>query len=1332
MFNLFSNAIKTVQSFLAPKPPAQKSTAVVVKPPTRPANTFQKFEPLVSYAPYIAKWGDSKATITAGQARNNQNFAAVQAQQKKQQEEADRAAAAKRQYEAQVKFDKTKNEFAAKARQSAANVKKAQQGNFWSWVTGGFVGENNARDFAQKQLEELEKNQTKRYDDKLNKFLKEQAKRKAEIEKKRFSTQEEFDQAVGIFSKWEAENIDSLEYMRASSAGLAEGFGKVSQSEGDSLIAKVGSWAKKNIADGLPGQVAGGIWKYTLGSGDENLPSLVTAPSRAVNFVGNSLWNKGGNKNLHDGKVVQGIEKGKNPWTQTYDQRNFNMPQPKKYSDTDFEKWYKTRDLGQWKGDIKSGRIKEKDVKELFRRQFRAQTENDKWANYTTEFFADPLFGVGKAGKGVGLFGDALKSTKVGKFFSSTAKKATESKPFKWATAEYKTPDQKFGDALKQAKLNTDQLQKELLPRINEINSKISKNDRIDASIIDEIASLTDNEAAILQRMRNGKFGTMRDRLAMQDIKGLQYSAPTREKLQDLSRRWDEFAEKMRFADDVRLSHYGKGKKQPYFARIDYSGEHSLDNYNFYAPKARRKSKFVQPVSDLVRDQKDRYMLSNLGAQTSDDFRFLSRRRQELQSQYRDRFRDIISPVQEANRKRGTLGRYFSQRFKKEKPTTGFGRSLFNTTRKTLALPNKVWKKSVLTYRPAWTVNNVLYNTQAAMLSGGVRALPEQLRLLRPKNWKQAMNDVPAAVKADLTGDLGTVSYKGRNPFKKVDSKLNDFYGGVENWSRVAAFRAAKAKGMTDEQALKRVNKYLFNYKTANWERPLKTVLPFWAWNKGLTKAAVNMPADRPFAAKLYNSVDRYQQSQFDQEFEAIVPELTRMGYSEQEIQDIKEEQARYFRGRLKVGNQWITTPFNAFSEKGLTGFGVNPYLAATVESATATDSFGRKINGTDAQWQNRVMSKFPQYELGKKGVSAWRVATGADKPRKGWIGEAGSQGYGLTKERQGFDSKKTSYDRSLDPRAKLGQDALAFVGVPRGLEFDKDYLLKTKRLAKATEEYFALDGKNLDFPTADAKRKEIFKKYGMTEDDFYKGVLAKYDTENTTRIKSQKEEAKNANRSLYDQYAAQPEGTRNMWATQKLRELNSIGYFDKNPFLRSFDWVNPTTVAKADRQSLYLESKASGDWSKWRAKYGDTRKVSQKKIDYDKAKITGDWTAYHQKYGVTQKQTPFRFDGKYFKSAASMERYKSGQFWSKYARASKDDRRQLLKDNPQYNLRGNWTDAMWDAWKSDRKKKQIALARGFGNFAKLNDDARTAAQSKAQQFSTVQFASKKNKVVWR
>lgn len=1249
-------------------------------------------------------------------------------------------------------FQRTKDEYKKRSQTIIDNAEKAQKGGFWDWLTGS--SKDKARALAQKQVEDLDKNQTGRYDKKLNDFLKQQASKKAEIENKKFASQAEFDKAVKEFSDWETAGIQDLEYTRGASAGMAEGYGAKAREENKSPLGTAGSWFNKNIVNGAPGQFVGGIWKYTLGEGDENVPSLVTAPMRAINTIGNAT-DPNRQINQYGDRSQKGLQ-GKNAWQASFNQRNWNIGNKKDYSlDQDIETSYqdalkiyknkkKADDFSKWyKGNLptKEQWLNEEMYAYEGGRKVWAGGTTRKQANFegqaaqnrkdiagatsdTLEFLSDPMLYVGGAGlfgklsKGASWAADAAKATKTGAKVWNTTEKIAKSKPIQWLNKEYKTPDQQFSDALKAAKTGTVDLNKTLGERINAINQKLAGKDKIDTKILDDLKGLSDNEAAILQRMVDGKFGTFRDRMAMRDIRGLQFNAPQREKLLDISRRWNEFAEKMKLADEVTKTSWG-GKGKTYSPFIDYTGDHSADNYNFFARKKVKNR--IQSAEDLSRNAETRYLKSNLGADLQAEANASRagwmKRRSDLVSEYERRFGELTQPVRAADAKRGTISRYVKQRASGVDPTTSLGRSVFNSARNVAGLPTKIWKQSVLKYRPAWTVNNVLYNTQAAGLAGGGRALLEQGRMLRPKNWRQAMSEVPDAVKADLTGEIG----KG---------KLNKFYNGVENWSRVAAFRGAKAAGLSDEAALKRVNKYLFDYKTKNYERPLKTVMPFYAWNKNLAKAAVSMPFDRPAAAMGYHRVDQYQQDQFDAEFEKVVPELTKMGYTEDEIQTIKEEQAKYYRGRLKVGNQWITTPFNAFSEKGLTGLGFNPYLSAAGESATATDSFGRPIGGEDAKLSNRIASKFPQYELAKKAYKSWRVANGVDKPTKGWIGEKGSEGYGLTKERQGYDPSKANYDRSMDPRAKLAQDALAFVGVPRGLEFDTNKLVNAKKLQKMSDEYFSLDTKDMDYPTAEAAREAIFKKYGMTADDFYKGVLSKYDTDNTKRIKGLKEDAAAANKSLFEQYAAQPAGTRNMWATEKLRELNAAGYFNDNPFLKSFKWVNPESVAKADRQATYLESKKSGDWSKWRSKYGDTRKPSAKKIAYDKAKASGDWSAYRKSYGSTMKQTPYQFDGKFFKSAESMKKYKDGQFWRKYAEADKADRKKLLAENPEYDQRSGWTDEMWNTWKSDKKRKQIERARGWGDFAERQDANLAANKQKASAFLATR-GRKSKRLTW-
>jgi hypothetical protein len=677
-------------------------------------------------------------------------------------------------------------------------------------------------------------------------------------------------------------------------------------------------------------------------------------------------------------------------------------------------------------------------------------------------------------------------------------------------------------------------------------------------------------------------------------------------------------------------------------------------------------------------------------------------------------------------------------------------RTPYNRFRRTAGKvsPTRLWKQSVLKYRPAWYVNNELYNTQAAVLAGGIGALPEKLRLLSPRRWREATANLPEGVIGNLSKEVG------KDKLARVASRHED-------WSRIAAFRAAKKQGYSDAEAIKRVNRYLFDYKTRNWERPIKAVVPFWQFNKNVAKASAVMPFDKPLAAKAYNQLDRYQGQQYNKDFDTLIPELKKLGYSDAEIEQFRKDNAKYYQGRLKVGGKYITTPFNAFSEKQMSQLGFNPFLAAAGETADSVDSFGRQIGGQDASWWRRLASKFPQLDLAIQAKQARDVQTGASKPHSSWIAKPGHEGYGLTKDKQGYDKSKTNYVSKLDPRAKLGQNALAFAGVPRGLEFNKDQFIHSKKLQKATESYFAntwavseteQPDKTLRYKQEQANIKKMLGKYGLTADSFFKGVLAKYDSQQTKQIKATKESAKNATDKLFQEYENQPKGTRNLWATNKLRELVSQGYFDKNPFLKSFDWITPTTVAKADKQALVLDALKTGDWSKYQAKFG----LTQKQKDYQYAASSGDWSKWRAKYGVKSdkakayilasstgdwskykatygtKQSPYQYAGKFFKSAESMQKYKDGEFWAKYAAANKTERKQLLAANPKYNTRADWTASMWTAWKNDQKAKQktdFATLAGFNSKLATN---KTAAQNKAGIFLSAHSRGYRKKIAWK
>lgn len=1243
---------------------------------------------------------------------------------------------------AQTEYDKA---YAAAYNKALADYNKQKQPGkqgFWQKLGdkvsfGQDRRDMAARSYAEKQAQSVESKSISTYEANLNAFLAEQAKQKANIESKKFASQSEFDQALKEYTAWESKGISSLEATRASITAKIDAYGTASSSKLTSATAKTFGWAGSAL-----GKVENNpIWKYTLGQGSKNAPSLVTAPGRVVNWIGNlntanrTIYKEDGSKINRQGSKL-------NAWQAAEGQRSFNI---KPWTDVKYDPGKAEKMFGKqidqkiaeakslsgkkigWTGTTGGGKVA--DPKTLTRDYWRQQL----WKGYNAEHrfnnsvldnVADPLnlaVGAGSIAKGLGAAGKVAEIGRASKATAWAFKAAdkvgeaknalADTKLVKWLGSEAKTPGQKLADAIAESKAAQGATQDTLLPRINELNTKLAAGStKLDVSVFQDLKGLSESEAKVVQRMVDGKI-TGRDRLFLAGSN----NAPVREKLEGIATKWQSFTEQMKLADNVKSTRFGAGQKT-YSPRTSWIAgkEGNLDNYNF---KLFRK-KGVQSSGDFYQGAVDRYFKSSLDDKFAATATGKTARRVAERDALLKRYDQIMNPARENVEKAYAKSR------------TPWARA-----QGVVGAPVRLWKKSVLALRPAWTVNNALYNTQAGVLAGGAGALAEQAKMLNPRYWRKAMDESRAAFGGNLSKEIG----KGR---------LNKFYNGVEDWSRVAAGRAAMKKGLTEEQSLKRVNKYLFDYKTANWERPLKTVVPFWSFQKNLAKAAASMPFDRPGAAIAYNRLDRYQQEQYSKDFATLIPKLKQLGYTDQEIAKFKQDNEKYYHGKLKVGDKWFNTPFNAFSEKGMTTAGINPYLAAASEAANSQDQFGRTIKGKNATFGSRVGSKFPQIDLANQAKQSWAINSGKSKPSTSWIAKPGSDGFGMTKQKQGYDTKAANYDRSLDPRAKLGQNTAAFFGVPRATEFDKNQFIKSKTLQKASQAYFAngwkIDGKTM--PDKQARYlaeqdnlKKMLAKYGLTPDSFFKGVLAKYDTTNTKNIKNMKEQANKATNSLYEEYGKQPKGTRNLWATQKLRTLVDQGYFDKNPFLKSFDWTNPGSVAKADKQALvsdavktgdwskyqkkygltqkqkdYQYANSSGDWSKWRSKYGLTAKAQARET----AVKTGDWSKYAAMYGVSSKQTPFQFDGKFFKTADTMQKYKDGQFWATYAKGTPTDRKQLLVNNPQYNTRGNWTAKQWLQWRTANTNKTNAALRSVAGFTQKEAEIKAKTATKVIKYS--------------
>lgn len=1180
---------------------------------------------------------------------------------------------------------------------------------------------SGSRKWAEQQATQLADQQMKVYEKKLNAHNKLQAKLQADYEAKKLTMSADQLNALSTqYNQMLEKSIKDLNHVAAYTEGALEGYGKKSEQKLSSAPARAASFINQKVIQSNPAQK---IWQYTLGSGTKNIPSIVTAPSRVINTLGN-LNTKDRNIYQYGGKTTNRDGSKNNAWQSTFNQRNFNI---RPVTDKPFNKGAAVKQIKSdpiWSRKFEATKDpKQRD--KIARTYWDNKNRQARNQNTVQELAADPLnllvgagalLKAGKGGKYVGKIAEAGRGSKATSWAFKAADKTTafkqkigETKAVKWLAAEAKNPEQQLADAIDFARKTQSDAQKSLFPRIKQIDKKITGG-AVDFSIYDDFAKLSESEAKMLQRMTAGKLSA-RDRLL---LAGKNY-APIRVKLEGIASRWTDFSEKMLSPDNIKKTSFGRNKKL-YSPSTAWTGG-DLKKYNF---RLRSKGK-IQSAEDFSQGAVDRYISSNLGRQVKTSRNRLTAEREALLQGYDETMTSARANVEKAYQRT---------------------RSPLNKVRKAVGAPTRIWKKSVLKYRPAWTVNNIGYNEQAGVLAAGGRFIPEQAKMLNPRYARKAMDEIPDAVRTNLAKEIGG---KG---------KLNKFYAGVENNPRVAAFRALKQKGLSDDDALKRVNKYFFDYKTKNWERPIKTVLPFWQWQKSLTKAAVTMPFDRPGAAIAYNRIDRYQQQAFDKDFDKTVPQLKKLGYTDAEIEGFRKEQAKYFAGRLKVGSKYINTPFNAFSEKGLSNMGFNPFLAAAGESAGAVDSFGRPVKGNEASFLRRLTTKFPQAELGYKGYKGWRVDKGLDKPSQKYIGKAGSEGYGMPKEKQGYDKSKPNYVASMDPRNKNKQDLAAFFGKPRDMEFDKPKFLENKKLVKVTAEYFKKSGdwKNMEYDQAEAERTALFKKFGMTADDFYKGVLAKYDSDNTKKIKGLKEEASAKNKSLFEEYAKQPKGTRNVWATQKLRELTAAGYFNDNPFLKSFKWINKDTAFKADKQSAVQYALKTGDWSGYRKLVG----TSQKQADYERAKATGNWTDYTKKYGVKSakanayqlaqssgdwsayrktygtKSSPFKLGDKYFKSQESMDRFIEGQFWQKYIAASKTERKKLLADNPKYNRRAGWTNEMWDVANAETRNKNTSKIAGYKGGAALIAKYRAQETQTATKYKSATARGYKKKLAYR
>ena len=394
------------------------------------------------------------------------------------------------------------------------------------------------------------------FESKVSAYEKKHAALKAAAEASKLKGWAAYNAAYKALSDFENAEIPNLQKNMAGIEGLSETYSKAASKPISTRPARALNWLSSTVGNSLPAQTISKVFQYTLGAGDQNIPSLVTAPSRTVNWIGNML-DPTALKNYHQGKTTQGIEAGKNAWTATFNQRNLNFEQPKPVSKSEFiSSLYKKlavketgKSLTEW---YKANRGK---LDSLYTDADRQKRET----NYALEFMLDPLSLVSAGAKAAGSV--ARGSAIAGRLASSAPARFLESTknfaPIKWALSEHKNYATRKNDFVQQELDDIYRKRPELRRLIsnwqqNKNTIKATDKTAISTQVIKDFAGLDKIQIGAWQQyIRSG-----RDWSAVKSAPHL--SLLEKRNLERLTNRYSSLFEQLRYKENA------KGINTPY------------------------------------------------------------------------------------------------------------------------------------------------------------------------------------------------------------------------------------------------------------------------------------------------------------------------------------------------------------------------------------------------------------------------------------------------------------------------------------------------------------------------------------------------------------------------------------------------------------------------------------------------------------------------------------------------------------------------------------------------------------------------------------------------
>lgn len=352
------------------------------------------------------------------------------------------------------------------------------------------------------------------------------------------------------------------------------------------------------------------------------------------------------------------------------------------------------------------------------------------------------------------------------------------------------------------------------------------------------------------------------------------------------------------------------------------------------------------------------------------------------------------------------------------------------------------WRLLVLTLSPRWYVNNFVGNVLLATKEGvsitdwgsawsefrqGGADLTRNKFIQTFGAGKDSFRDVSGSVAGGLRNELAPESLvpysKGVAGLKQakatdgtigaiqlVQHRLNRANEVVDEMARVAVYKSQIRRGATAEHALNRVYASMIDYNDMSpFERQVvRSVVPFYAWQKAVLKITAKFPIDNPAVAGILLQLDHINKDLAADSFGGKVPDY----YSSMiKVPGIGNVNTRAFNPFADSGS--LTTP------QGIAG-SINPFLSIVMRNAYGapdgasyqrTDAFGHQVTDTSpAQDFTDLGASLPQLRVGQ--ALTGKTITGQEQETGPAVGSfLGTRTYS-------DDNVQAMIDRLLNPNA--------------------------------------------------------------------------------------------------------------------------------------------------------------------------------------------------------------------------------------------------------------------------------------------------------------------------